>query len=303
MRLTIPLWLFFLAPLFAHFDTLPNNKINAWDKLVLEVSYDEETGVISIRGHSHHPNGVTLLLTLRNLYEKDLIERQDVSVQNGLFSHTFGPFVTPEQKPAPGYYEITVWFIHKQQKPEMQQMLNQTASDFYNCSPPCPIDYQHYQQDIVQIGTEEEIEAEFKGSIKKYEEFFDRAYEIEKEAKRYLSKLIRSKQNWEAVEAEYVQKRDDFMAQINKLAEEVEELRRAKSLLYFNKVLSSIQDPLTNLLQEFSKAKKVMTGMIKDPKKVEEVLKGLELYDLKDMKKKLKASIQEQEDEKEEKKH
>lgn len=302
MRLGFLLALFLLSPLLAHFENLPNNKINAWDKLVLEVKYDEETGIASVRGHSHHPNGVVLLITLKNVYEKDLIDRQDVPVQNGFFSHTFGPFVTENKKPAPGYYEVTVWFVHKQQKPEVQQQLNTAEPPFYNCSPPCPIDYQHYQQDVIQIGTDEEIEAEYKGSLKKYKEWFEQAADIEKEAKRYLTKVIRSKARWEAIEAEFDKKREESAQKINSFLAEIEELRASKNLVYFNRVLSEVEVPLGNILQEFSRTKKICTGVIKDERKIQDALKILESYELKEMDKKLKAAIQPPEEEKENKK-
>lgn len=294
--------LFILCTLFsqtsAHFDDKPNNQVNAWDKLVLEVKYDTEKGVISVRGHSHHPENTLLILTVQNAYEKDLLVTQEVRVRGSFFSCSFGPYITPEKRPAPGYYQITVWFMHKRQTPEMQHLLN--TSNFYNCSPPCPIDHQHYQQDVVQIGTEEEIEEELKTTIKQYEAWIDRAYDLEKEAKRYLTKFIRdnrSKNNWESINSEFTSQRESFMAKVTVIREEIEQLRNAKSLVYFNKILDEIMAPIDMLYSDFSNTKKALNNS--NPKKAEDVLKGLENYLLKDMKKKLKASIQEPEKEEE----
>jgi prefoldin subunit 5 len=285
---------------WAHFDTLPNGKVNAWDKLVLEVSYDEKKGLISARAHSHHPDTALLIFTLQNVYEKGTLFTHEVRVNNHFASCNFGPFNDQERTPAPGYYKVAVWYMHDRQTPLMQKELNQT--EFYNCVPPCNIDYQHYQNDVIQIGTDEAILEYFEETLKTYKGWIDELEKTEKDMYQFLLKSTRNLSrgsNYEQIKAEFEKEEEEGLNKLNEIHQKIQNLRQSTSLLYYEETLNEIPSIINGIQSNIKLVKVLLQKASTNERELQRVKKNLENLRSKELRKKFNDNVQKPESESE----
>jgi hypothetical protein len=271
-----------LTPLNAHREEEDNGKILSWDKLQMELSFDTEKKEIRVKGHSHHPDGTEIILILKFVQERYSLDRVTVRVKEKAFYHVFGPF--NDKNFIPGDYEVSCWFIMEQQPKLLQRQLLQ--SNFFHCSPPCPFDFQHYQTEIVSVGTPEEIEEELAQNKKKIAEAFKRlknpGEQILERCRLAQKQIVEAEESLTPEALEEALKKfyydlEDLYYETREVVQELSDYREKQAYILFSGVyeylvnLSSLAEILKNTARRAHGSKKV-----KNISKLENVCKTFE---------------------------